>query len=54
MYFIALNFLITEGSVNSSCVKSLEFADNIFILFVSLCDCRSAAPISKLDALHIA
>ena len=54
VYIIALNFLITAGSVNSACVKTLEFADIIFILFVSLCDCRSAAPISMLEALHIA
>ena len=39
---------------SSACVKSLEFADIRFILFVTLCDCKSAVPTPKLEASHIA
>ena len=41
-----------EG-LSTSCVR-FEIADMRFFLFVPLCDCRSAAPISKMEALHIA
>ena len=34
--------------------KSIEFANIRFFLLVPLCDCKSAAPIPKLGASHMA
>ena len=35
-------------------MKSHEFADIRYILFVQLCDCSNAAPMPKFEASHIA
>ena len=54
VYMIAVHSLISVESRNSACVKSHEFADIKFILFVPLCGCSSAAPMPKFEASHIA
>ena len=51
---MAVCSLIRVENLNSACLKSLKFADQRFILLLLLGDCRSAAPIPKLGALHIA
>ena len=51
---IAVHSVISVEIRNSACVKSREFADIKFILFVPLCDCSSAAPMPKFEASHIA
>ena len=42
-----------EG-LNSAFVKSIEFADIIFSLFIPLCGCKNQLPIPKLEASHMA
>ena len=49
---MAVHSLISVENLNSVCVKSFEFAEIRFFLFLPLCDCRSAAPITKLEASH--
>ena len=51
---MAVFSLIRLESLSFDCVKNLEIVDMRFNLFVPLCDCRSAAPIPKLEASHIA
>ena len=41
---MAKHSLTSVESLSSACVKSLEFAEIRFILFVLLRDCKSAAP----------
>ena len=40
VYTMAVLFLMRAESLSPACVKSLEFADTSFILFVLLCDCK--------------
>ena len=51
---MAVPSLISVESLSSACVKSLQFADIMFISLVPLWDCKSAVPTPKLKASHIA
>ena len=51
---IAVHSLNRVESRNSACVYKREFADIRIILIVPLWDCNNAAPMPKLEALHIA
>ena len=54
LFIFALSRSVFTACVSSACLKSLQFKEIRFILFVPLCDCNNAAPISKLEASHIA
>ena len=53
-YIMAGHSLIRAENLSSACVKSLQFADIRFTLFVPLFDCKSAATIPKLEGSHMA
>ena len=53
MAVLSFHSLIRVESLSSDCVTRRDFADTRFILFVPLCDCKSAAPIPKLEVSHI-
>ena len=51
---MAVHSPIKVESLSSAWVNNQEFAEMRFVLFVPLCDCNNAAPMSKLEASHIA
>ena len=54
VYIIAVHSLMRVESRSSAFVNKREFVDIGFILFVSLCDCSNAAPMSNFEASHFA
>ena len=54
VYIIAVHSLISEESLSSARVNSLEFAEISFVFFVPQCDCNNVAPLPILEASHIA
>ena len=54
VYIMAGHPLISAENLSSTCVKSLQFADIRFILFVPVFDCKKAATIPKLEGSHMA